>query len=149
VENALFPLFVYRYNIRKSAEWIFVGIYYATFVIINLIYLINILLCTRERMRIKKASLMAERVRRQTAQKLHGSAKSHEIENVVQEVLVEHGRLFKLFPFLSSLPSFLPSSSLFSLIDFRYRESCTFFTSTSEDESLEIFFNEKIQQSLQ
>jgi hypothetical protein len=91
VENVLFPLFVYHFNARKSAEWLFVGIFYATFFVINLIYLINIFLCNRERMRIKKASLMAERVRRQTALKFPGSAKSSEVENVVQEVLVEHG----------------------------------------------------------
>jgi hypothetical protein len=103
VENVLFPLFVYHYGAKKSAEWCFVLIYYSLFLLINFWYLINILLCNHERMRIKNSSLLVERIRRQVARKLPGSAKSQDMEKIVQRVLQEHGMIFQLYILLMLL----------------------------------------------
>jgi hypothetical protein len=54
-------------------------------------------------MKIKNSSLTVERIRRQIARRLPGSAKSHDVEQIVQNVLQERGLRFRL-----TLPSHFP-----------------------------------------
>jgi hypothetical protein len=54
-------------------------------------------------MRIKNSSLLVERIRRQVARKLPGSAKSQDMEKIVQRVLQEHGMIFQLYILLMLL----------------------------------------------
>lgn len=113
IENVLFPLFAYHYQTKKSVEWSFVIVYYGSFLMINVIYLLNILYCNYQRIKIRNISLLRERLRRSTAQRLPSPSistpssppapfpssstlptllKSSEIDKIVDKILIDSGK---------------------------------------------------------